>query len=129
MILNSTHLAIVDERELFLKTSLYIPKLMAQHLTEEVIKNGYGMRGKNKWLCEKLDNFLNFSPDDYVEMVEASRPRHGEIKQNVLLTMRFPVKFENRIENMIEEIRQVYPHMEAVRSNIIRASIIQGLLR
>jgi hypothetical protein len=80
------------------RTSVNIPKPLEQQLIEAVIGDGYGMRGKNKWLCEKLDRFLDFKPDDYVDLIETTRAL-------------------------------VYPGLESLKSNIIRTSIIQGILR
>jgi hypothetical protein len=111
------------------RTSVNIPKPLEQQLIEAVIGDGYGMRGKNKWLCEKLDRFLDFKPDDYVDLIETTRALDVDLKTTTLLTIRYPIEYEERIEKMIFEVRRVYPGLESLKSNIIRTSIIQGILR
>ena len=46
-----------------------------------------------------------------------------------IVSIRLPEKLMQRIEYAVIQVRKQYPSIEGVKSNLIRASIVQRLLR
>lgn len=98
-----------------------LKKLMLQ----AVISDGYGLRGKSKWVSEAIENFVKM---DYINLVDiGSEMSAGELKETESFYLS-PV-----IIDILEEItikaRLAHPKIEGVKSIIIRSSIFQRLFR
>lgn len=104
--------------------SLKIPQTLEQHVAEKVIGDGYGMRGKSRWIEEAIENF--FLLPDYPEMVDIATDMSGLTKT---ISVRISENLAHTIDQSMLHVREEYPMMEGVKSNIIRASILQRLLR
>ena len=105
-------------------TTAKLPKSLHQQLLERVIKDGYGMRGKSRWINEAILQFLNL--ENYPELTDIA----GDLEEKTdVISFRIPEELMLKIENSIKTIRKEYPIMEGVKSNIIRASILQRLIR
>ncbi len=104
-------------------TSAKVPKSLHQAMLEKIIKDRYGMRGKSKWLNEAIERFLQIP--NYPELVEIA----DDIEE-VTETVSFRVSEEMllRLDRAVIEVRKQYPGLEGVKSNIIRASILQSLI-
>ncbi len=93
-------------------------------MQQRIISDGYGMRGKSKWIIEAIETFLQLP--DYPTLVDiADGVEHlGEV-----VSIRLPEELTSKIDQAIIEVRRHYPAMEGVKSNLIRASIMQRLIR
>lgn len=107
-------------------TSIKISKKIHQQVMECVISQGYGMRGKNRWIVEATEDFLKMPIVSYAEFTEHACEMTD---LNEVISLRLPETLMNTIEKAVVNVRHYYPSMEGVKSNIIRASIIQRLLR
>ena len=104
-------------------TTFKLSSPICQKLLEQVVKDGYGLKGKSRWIKEAVENFLMI-------------PNHPELvaiaddieKLDKSICIRIPADFANKIERAVTEIRKIYPNLEGVRSNIFRASIMQRLI-
>ena len=104
-------------------TSAKLASTVAQAMMEQVIKDGYGMRGKSRWITEAIENFLQLP--DYRELVNIA----SEMEElDAVVSIRSPKELQNKIDKALVVVRIAYPKMEGVRSNIIRASILQRLI-
>ncbi len=101
-----------------------LPKEVHQRVMEQVISDGYGMRGKSKWINEAMTNF--FSLPNYPELVDIAEDME---EMTDVISIRIPEDFFKALENAVLEVRKIYPGMEGVKSKIIRASLIQRLIR
>lgn len=103
--------------------SAKVPKSLHQVMLERVIKDGYGMRGKSKWINNAIERFLLIP--NYPELVEIANDM-----EEVTEAINFRVSEEMllRLDQAVIEIRKQYPALEGVKSNIIRASILQSLI-
>lgn len=110
----------MDKISLTFKLSTSLQK----ELLQQVIAEGYGMRGKSKWIIESIEQFLKLP--NYPELVEIATDAE---KLNSITSIRVPVELDRKIQDAVLAIRQFYPLIEGVRSNLIRASICQRLLR
>ena len=104
--------------------SFKIPTSLERELLQCVIADGYGMRGKSIWVIEAIESFLKIP--NYPELVEIAASTEGF---NETASVRVPRELLDKINQAALEIRKIYPSLEGVKSNMIRASICQRLLR
>ena len=105
-------------------TTIKTSKSLYQKLLEQVIQDGYGLRGKNRWINESIENFLFLR--NFPELVDIAD--EVEEKSHVV-GFRLPETLMRKLEEAVIHVRKVYPAMEGVKSNIIRASLMQRLIR
>ncbi|NNM60342.1 MAG: hypothetical protein HKM04_11085 [Legionellales bacterium] len=104
-------------------TSLKLPKNLHYSLLQKVVEDGYGMRGKSRWILEAIEVFFNLS--DYPTLVDLADSMDT---LNDTLSIRLPIQTLQKIDEAVIFIRKDFPLMEGVKSKIIRASIMQRLL-
>lgn len=107
-----------------LMTSVKLQKKLHFTLQQCVVAEGYGMHGKSKWIIESIESLLEF--EDFPSLVEIA-----DVMENLdeVVSIRLPESLMTRMENAVITVRKQYPLIEGVKSNLIRASIIQRLLR
>ncbi len=104
--------------------SVKLPQKIHQKLLKQVIEDGYGMRGKSKWLNEGLRRFLSL--DYFPELVELADGMEGLTDP---ISFRLQPEVVLAIDEGVLKVRKEYPGLEGVRSKIVRASILQRLVR
>ena len=106
------------------KVTFAVPLSLKNEIREHVIKEGYGLRGKSKWVSEAVNNLLSLN--DYPELVSYNDEMHGfdEIETIVL-----EYKLKLDLDKAILQIRKEYPTLEGVKSRIMRTAIMQKILR
>ncbi len=107
-----------------LMTSIKLQKKLHHRLQQRIIEDGYGMRGKSKWIIESIEALLELS--DYPTLVDIAEDMD---QLNEMVSIRVPEYLMLKIEQAVVRVRKEYPTIEGVKSNLIRASIIQRLLR
>lgn len=105
-------------------TSIKLQKKMHHKLQQAVINDEYGMRGKNKWIVEAIEAFLCLP--DYPSLVDIAN--YGE-QLTEMISLRLPETLLRQLDASVIHVRRQFPAMEGVKSNLIRASIIQRLIR
>lgn len=105
-------------------TSLKLQKNLHRRLQQRIIEDGYGMRGKSKWIIESINALLALT--DYPTLVDIAEDMD---QLSDMVSIRLPEELMLRIEQAVIKVRTQYPTIEGVKSNLIRASIIQRLLR
>jgi len=105
-------------------TSIKLQKNLHRRLQQRIIEDGYGMRGKSRWIIESIEALLTIS--DYPTLVDIAEDMD---QLSDMVSIRLPENLMLRIEQAIVHIRKQYPTIEGVKSNLIRASILQRLLR
>ncbi len=107
-----------------IKTTVRLPKSTQQEMIKAIIANGYGMRGKSKWVSEAITQLL--AREDFHEFVDIG----DEIEDLVAVeSLYLTPELKKELDCALISIRKHYPSMEGVQSCIIRTSIIQRLLR
>ena len=105
-------------------TSIKVQKKLHYTMQQRIISDGYGMRGKSRWIVEAIEAFLKIS--DYPTLADIA----GDMDQlTETISIRLTDQLMAKIDRAIIEIRRHYPAMEGVKSNLIRASIMQRLIR
>lgn len=105
-------------------TSIKLQKNLHRRLQQRIIEDGYGMRGKSKWIIESIESLLKLA--DYPSLVEIAEDMD---QLSDMVSIRVPEDLMLRIEQAVVQVRKQFPTIEGVKSNLIRASIIQRLLR
>lgn len=106
-------------------TSFKIPMSLELRMNKKLINDGYGLRGKTKWICDAVINFLSNDDDFCIECIQYTE----EMDQlNKSISFRPTDEVEVLLDKWVIKTRQVIPSLEGVKSKIIRASILQGLL-
>ena len=105
-------------------TSIKLQKQLHFKMQQRIINDGYGMRGKTKWIIEAIEKFLTI-PDflDFVDIADEA----SHLEEN--LSLRLPEETFNKLENALLKVRTSFPMMEGVKSKLVRASITQRIVR
>ena len=105
-------------------TSIKLQKELHLKMQKRIISDGYGMRGKSKWILEAIERFLNIP--EYLDFVDIA----DEASQlEDVISLRILDETKNKLEDAFMKVRQKYPKMEGVKSKLVRASIMQRILR
>ena len=104
-------------------TSIKLQKKLHHRLQQRIIADGYGMRGKSRWIIESIESLLGLT--DYPTLVDIAEDMH---QLTDIVSIRLPEELMSKIEKAIVHVRKQYPTIEGVKSNLIRASIMQRLL-
>lgn len=107
-----------------LTTSIRLQKDLHTRLLARVISDGYGMRGKSKWIIEAIERFVMLPHyQDFVDIADEA------LEASEVVTLRLSKELADMLEQAILYTRTKYPLMEGVKGKLVRASIIQRILR
>jgi len=107
-------------------TSVRIATGLQKKMLSKLITQDYGMRGRSRWIEEAILAFLDI--EGYEDLVKWDLS--GEIRditKPISLTMAKSTMA--KLDNAIVKVRKTFPELEGVKSGIIRAAIIQRILR
>lgn len=107
-----------------IKITFVVPQKLQQDMRQQIIADGYGMRGKSQWITEAIENLLKMQ--DYSNFVQYGNELHGFQKSETIVVL---PKLKKALDQAIINIRQFHPTLEGVQSRIIRTSILQRLIR
>ncbi|MFQ5544088.1 MAG: hypothetical protein ACE5FY_07025 [Nitrospiria bacterium] len=102
------------------RTSSKIVQIMLEH----IVADGYGLKGKSRWITDAVERFLEMP--EYWDLVDIASVQEDLDKA---VTCIIPVTVNEKLEKALIEVRQHFPSMEGVKSNILRASITQRVLQ
>jgi hypothetical protein len=108
------------------RVTVRIPAALEVEFMQRVVTEGYGMRGKSKWVAEAVEMFLEL--EDIVEYVEYGEELDDAEKDKVQ-AFYFNKKLIDKLTDGVIKVRRELPTIEGVKSLIIRSSIIQRLFR
>jgi hypothetical protein len=91
---------------------------------EKIIADGYGMRGKSRWIREAIEDLFTYS--DYAELVSLSDDTEN---CKCSISIRLPRTLFLDIEKAVINIRKEFPELEGIKSKIVRTAIVQRLIR
>ena len=116
---------VMDTKSKNKKITIRFSKKMKTAMQTALIKSGYGLRGKSRWLRESIVTFLqqpNFI--DYVEngidknQAELTEVEAFYLDSEVILLIR----------NASIKIREMHPLFEGVQSSLVRAGVVYRLM-
>ena len=106
------------------KITFVLPDNLQRECREQIIRDGYDMRGKSKWIIEGIEQLLALR--NYPELVHLNDEMKGFEKLESVVISKSLKKF---LDAAIIHVRRTYPAMEGVQSRIFRTAILQRLLR
>jgi hypothetical protein len=107
-----------------LRTTIRLPKAVRQEVLTRLVDEGYGLRGKSRWIGEAIKQLLVLPGyHQYVDIADEMNG-HSEIE-----TIMLAPELKQQLNAALLEVRRQYPQLEGVQSRIIRSSIMQRLLR
>ncbi|OGT42027.1 MAG: hypothetical protein A3F13_00765 [Gammaproteobacteria bacterium RIFCSPHIGHO2_12_FULL_40_19] len=106
------------------KIAFAVPGKLKNELNEKIIKDGYGFRGKSKWVSEAVGNLLQVK--NFPDLVNYSDEMSGF---DAMETSLIDYQLKLKLDNAILQIRKEFPTLEGVTSRIMRTAILQRLLR
>ena len=115
---------IEKDQDLIITVTFKTLETLNHRLNEKIIADGYGMRGKSKWVREAIEKLFTYR--DYAELVAISDDMESA-KHSI--SIRLPRQLFLAIEEAVIDIRKDFPGLEGVKSRIIRTAILQRLIR
>ncbi len=107
-------------------TSFKISSGLEKMVHERMISEGYGLRGKSKWINDAIHYFLAMEIDLCIDaIIEASFLE----KLDKVVSFRPTPESSQLISDWLIKVRKVNPELEGVKSNIIRAAITQTIIQ
>jgi hypothetical protein len=106
------------------KITFVLPEILQKECREQIVKDGYDMRAKSRWIAEGIEYLLSMR--NYPELVQLSHVMKGFEKMESIVINR---DLKKLVDNAVIQIRKEYPATEGVQSHIVRTAIVQRLLR
>ncbi len=106
--------------------SFKIPSTLEIEMNKKIVAQGYGLRGKSKWISDSLEQFLTCQDEHFVlECIS-----YAEELENLdkTVTFRLSPAIDELLNCWAIKARVNMPMIEGVKSKIIRTAIIHGLL-
>jgi hypothetical protein len=106
------------------KMTFAVPSSLKNDLQQRVISDGYGLRGKSKWVSEAITKLFKY--ENHIDLIH-----YGDEFQGLdnMETIVLDVGEKSAVEKKIIDVRKKYPELEGVKSRILRTAIVQRLLR
>jgi hypothetical protein len=115
----------MDSQKKTKKITVRFSKRLKAEMQHALIKSGYGLHGKSRWLREAVTTFLkqaNFV--DYVEHgIDINQAELSEVEAFYLDS-----DTQQKLKQAFVEVRVKYPLFEGVQSALIRAAVIHSLI-
>lgn len=105
------------------KLSFVLPESLQRDLKERMVKDGYDLKGKSKWVSEAVKDLLIM--ETYTDLVKLNDEMAGFEKLESVLVEK---ELKRQVDNAVIEVRRKYPSIEGVQSRILRTAIVQRLL-
>lgn len=106
------------------KITFVVPEKLQQDMRQQIIADGFGMRGKSRWVAEAIEILL--AMPNVSDLVQVGDEMHGFEKAETIVV---PLDLKRTLDEAMIAIRRNHPALEGVQSRIIRTSILQRLIR
>lgn len=105
------------------KVTFVLPTNLQKEFKEKLIKDGYDLKGKSRWVSESIENLLTMN--NFAELVKINDEMKGFEKLESIVIVK---ELKRKLDNAIVNVRRQYPAIEGVQSRILRTAIVQRLL-
>ena len=106
--------------------SFKLPSEIEDKMNKKLVADGYGLRGKSRWICDAIQHFLQSNDQEFC--IDCILYADDLEKLDKSVSFRPSEKVDALLNDWVLISRKHMPTLEGVRSKIIRASIFQGLL-
>ena len=104
-----------------LRTRYTLPSKLLMELQMRVVSDGYGLRGKSKWVCEAVIDL--FTDNSWLDQFDADMQTGNDTSDIVTLTR----EAKDAMEHHLPDIAREFPWHESPQSSIIRTAIIRRM--
>lgn len=105
------------------KISFVLPAALQQDMKEKMIREGYDLKGKSRWVSEAIESLLKMKT--FPELVKLNDEMSGFGKMESVLISR---DLKSQLDHAVMKVRQTYLMLEGVQSRLLRTAIMQRLL-
>jgi hypothetical protein len=105
------------------KISFVLPLGLQKEFKERILKDGYDLKGKSRWVSESIEKLLNMK--NYPDLVKINDEMKGFEKLESVVVLK---DLKMQLDAAIVTVRKFYPAIEGVQSRILRTAIVQRLL-
>lgn len=106
--------------------SFKIPTSLEIEMNKKLVFEGYGLRGKSKWICDSICKFLTFPDKEFIlDCIELSEELENLDKS---ISFRPTSVVDHLLDEWVVNVRMKMPTIEGLKSKIIRTAIIHNLL-
>lgn len=105
--------------------SFKIPSNVEAKMNKKLVADGYGLRGKSRWISDAIAHFLSQEEEFIFDCIEYVDDLENLDKA---ISFRLPEEVDRSLSNWVAKARKSIPTIEGVKSRIIRAAIFQSLL-
>ena len=106
--------------------SFKLPHDIETSMLHRIVADGYGLRGKSRWLCDTISKFLGLNDPEFI--IDAVEYADELTNLDRSLSFRPTTEVDSLLDSWLIEVRKRLPALEGVKSKIIRAAIMQELL-
>ena len=106
--------------------SFKIPASLELEMNKKIVSEGYGLRGKSKWISDVLCKFLSCEDEGFV--LDCIGYADELERLDKMVSVRLTPEAEVFLNRWVIKSRLQMPTLEGVKSKIIRTAIIHGLL-
>lgn len=106
--------------------SFKIPADFELKMNQTLVSDGYGLRGKSKWICDAIVSLLTFSDQEFIMDCIEYADEFENLDKN--MSFRPTEEVDHLLNDWVIKARIKMPALEGVKSKIIRACIIQAIL-
>lgn len=107
------------------RVSVLLSENAINEVHERMLKEGYSLREKSRWIAEAIEDFLKL--EGYQSLVETA-DLVSDFSSVRTESLYITSEIEDSLEQAIINVRKEYPALEGVKSLIVRASITRRLL-
>ena len=111
---------IVNEK---VKISFVLPAALQQDMKEKMIRDGYDLKGKSRWVSEAIVLLLKM--ETFPELVKLNDEMSGFGKMESVLISR---ELKTQLDEAVLKVRKAHLMLEGVQSRLLRTAIMQRLL-
>ena len=106
-------------------TSFKVSSDIFSKVDAQVIDEGYGSRGRSKWLSSSIIEFLSMDNEFCMDCIEIADSFEDKTQ---IISFRLSDEIEELLDSWVIKVREKHPSMEGVKSTILRAAVMQRLL-
>lgn len=107
-----------------IKLTFTLPSALQDEMRKAIVSDGYGLRGKSRWVEEAIFSLL--AEKNFPYLVNVSDEMTGFDKVDTICVSK---EAKATIDKAVLEIRKKYLSMEGIQSRIIRTALMQRILR
>jgi hypothetical protein len=105
-----------------IRLNVNLPYKAKQEIRERMLKDGYGIREKSKWITEAIEKFIQLKDFPSLTQMASSITSLTDVE-----TIYLSPELDHKLEGAFIQVRKEFPILEGIKSLIVRASVTRRL--